>query len=277
MAVWAIGDIQGCYDSFRELLDKIHFNPAHDQLWIAGDLVNRGDKSLEVLNYLYSIKDSIKIVLGNHDILLIAAYYGVKKSNKTLDPILHAPNVEELIGWLRHQPFLHWDYHLGYTMAHAGISPQFDFGMAISYAKRIEKRLRSRSVKAWLKNMFKNSSSQFNSEASSQDMDKYILGSFTRMRFCEDNGELDFKQKGKPTEFKVFKRGLKPWFACPTRKYIGMKIVFGHWSTLGFYYDSNVLALDTGCLWGRKLTAARIDLREPIIIQVGCQAKQNPS
>ncbi|HHS92115.1 MAG TPA: fructose-bisphosphatase class III, partial [Campylobacterales bacterium] len=114
MAVWAIGDIQGCFDSFQELLDKINFNPNQDELWIAGDLVNRGDKSLETLNYLYSIKDSVKIVLGNHDISLIAAYLGVKKSNETIEPILNAPNVDELIDWLRHQKFFHWDFKLGY-------------------------------------------------------------------------------------------------------------------------------------------------------------------
>ena len=274
MAVWAVGDIQGCFDSFQELLAKIKFDPKVDELWVAGDLVNRGDKSLETLNYLYSIKESIKIVLGNHDIALISAYAGVKKSNKTIQPILDAPNADELIDWLRHQPFLHWDFKLGYCMAHAGISPQFDFGMAIRYASRIEKKLQGRNYKAWLKHMFKVSSNKFSPKASSMDIDKYILSSFIAMRFCEDDGRLDFKQKGAPSEYKIFKKGLKPWFACPTRRSTTLKIVFGHWSTLGYYQDSNVLSLDTGCLWGRALTAARIDLDEAIIVQVDCEAKQ---
>lgn len=274
MAVWAVGDIQGCFDSFQALLKKINFDPKKDELWVAGDLVNRGDKSLETLNYLYSIKDSIKVVLGNHDIALIAAYAGVKKSNETIQPILDAPNASELIHWLRHQAFFHWDFSLGYCMAHAGISPQFDFGMARTHASRIEKKLQGRNYKAWLKHMFKKSSNKFNAKASSLEIEKYILSSFTAMRFCEDDGRLDFKQKGKPTEYKVSKKGLKPWFACPTRRSTSLKIVFGHWSTLGYYQDSNVLALDTGCLWGKALTVARLDTKEPIIVQVQCEAKQ---
>ncbi len=274
MAVWAVGDIQGCFDSFQELMAKIKFDPKVDELWLAGDLVNRGDKSLETLNYLYSIRDSIKVVLGNHDVSLIAVYAGVKKSNETIQPILDAPNVDELIDWLRHQPFLHWDFKLGYCMAHAGISPQFDLGMAIRYASRIEKKLQGQNYKAWLKHMYKVSSNKFSPKASSMDIDKYILSAFTAMRFCEDDGRLDFKQKGPPTEYKVFKKGLKPWFACPTRRSTTLKIVFGHWSTLGYYQDSNVLALDTGCLWGRALTSARLDVDEPIIVQVKCEAKQ---
>ena len=276
MAVWAIGDIQGCFDSFQELMKKINFDPEVDTLWVAGDLVNRGDKSLETLNYLYAIKDSIKVILGNHDIALIAAYAGVKKSNATIQPILDAPNASELIHWLRHQPFFHWDFKLGYCMAHAGISPQFDFGMATTHAKRIEKKLQGRNYKAWLKHMFKKSSNKFNAKASSLDIEKYILSSFTAMRFCEDDGRLDFKQKGAPTEYKVLKKGLKPWFACPTRRSTSLKIVFGHWSTMGYYQDSNVLALDTGCLWGGALSVARLDTTEPIIVQVSCAAKQNP-
>ena len=141
MAVWAIGDIQGCYKSFMELLEKIAFNPTQDRLWIAGDLVNRGEGSLETLEYLYSIKESVDIILGNHDITLIAAYYGIKKSNPTIDPILESPEAEKLINWLRGQKFLHVDYQLGFCMSHAGISPEFYLGMALKYSKRIEEKL----------------------------------------------------------------------------------------------------------------------------------------
>ena len=282
MAVWAIGDIQGCFDSFQKILKKVKFDPKVDTLWVAGDLVNRGDKSLETLNYLYSIRDSIKVVLGNHDIALISAYAGVKKSNPTIQPILDAPNVKELINWLRHQPFIHWDYKLGYAMAHAGISPQFDFGMSISYASRIEKKLQGRNYKAWLKHMKKISSNKFNSKARPLDIEKYILSSFISMRFCEKDGKLDFKQKGSPTVTKGVYKGLYPWFACPTRRSFPLKIVFGHWSTLvndspmNYYHDSNVLGLDTGCLWGNKLTMARLDTEEPVMIQMECKGCQKP-
>jgi len=249
MAVWAIGDIQGCYKSFRELLVKIDFNPKHDRLWIAGDLVNRGEGSLETLEYLYSIRDSIEVVLGNHDITLIAAYYGIKKSNPTIDPILASPDAQKLIDWLRGQKFLHVDYQLGYCMAHAGISPEFDLGMALRYAERIEERLGRDDVEIWLKAMFKHGVNRFDRDSSSIDIDRYIVSAFTDA---------------------LRKKGLKPWFECDNRKDIDLKIIFGHWSTLGFYHDDNVLSLDTGCLWGGSLTAARIDSDEVDIVSVEC-------
>lgn len=278
MAVWAIGDIQGCFDSFQKILKEVNFNPQVDELWVVGDLVNRGDKSLETLNYLYSIRDSIKVVLGNHDIALISAYAGIKKSNPTIQPILDAPNAKELIDWLRHQPFLHWDYKLGYAMAHAGISPQFDFGMAIAYAGRIEKKLQGRHYKAWLKYMTKISSNKFNASAKPLDIEKYILSSFISMRFCEDDGTLELKQKGSAKSIRHFYKKLHPWFTCPSRRNIPLKIVFGHWSTLieetplEYYEDGLVLGLDTGCLWGKKMTMARLDLEVPLIVQIDCPA-----
>ena len=275
MAVWAIGDIQGCYKSFRELLTKIDFNPEKDKLWVAGDLVNRGEDSLETLYYLYSIRDRVEIVLGNHDITLIAAYYGIKKSNPTIDPILASPDVEKLIGWLREQKFLHVDYQLGYCMSHAGISPEFDLGMAMIYAKRIEERLKRDDVEIWLKAMFKNGVNRFDRDSSSIDIDRYIVSAFTRMRYCYGDHRLDFDQKGTPTDA-LREKGLKPWFECDNRKDIDLKIIFGHWSTLGFYHDNNVLSLDTGCLWGGKLTAARIDASKIEVVSIDCKATQEP-
>jgi len=271
MAVWAVGDIQGCHSSFMELLAKIAFNPEHDKLWVAGDLVNRGEGSLETLEYLYSIRESVEIVLGNHDITLIAAYYGIKKSNPTIDPILLSDKAEELIDWLRGQKFLHVDYQLGYCMAHAGISPEFDLGMALRYAKRIEEKLQGSEAKHWLKQMFKHGIDRFNRKSSHVDIDRYIVSTFTRMRFCYGDHRLDFDQKGTPTDA-LREKGLKPWFECDNRKEIDLKIIFGHWSTLGFYHDENVLSLDTGCLWGGTLTAARIDSDEVEIVSVECDA-----
>ena len=276
MAVWAIGDIQGCYKSFRELLDKIVFDPEVDKLWIAGDLVNRGEGSLETLEYLYSIQDSVEIILGNHDITLIAAYYGIKKSNPTIDPILISPNASKLINWLRGQEFLHVDYKLGFCMAHAGISPEFDLGMALKYSKRIEEKLQGDDVEVWLKAMFKHGIDRFNRESSCIDIDRYIVSAFTRMRYCYGDHRLDFDQKGAPTDL-LREKGLKPWFECTNRKDIELKIIFGHWSTLGFYHDEYVLSLDTGCLWGGELTAARIDGDEVEIVSVECKAAQEPT
>ena len=272
MAVWAIGDIQGCYKSFRELLEKIDFNPTQDKLWIAGDLVNRGEGSLETLEYLYSIKENVEIILGNHDITLIAAYYGIKKSNPSIDPILESPEAKKLIDWLRGQKFLHVDYQLGYCMAHAGISPEFDLGMALSHAQRVEEKLQSDDVEVWLKQMFKSGVDRFNRDASLIDIDHYIVSAFTRMRFCYGDYRLDFDQKGAPTD-ELREKGLKPWFECQDRKDIDLRIIIGHWSTLGFYEDEHVLALDTGCLWGGKLTAARIDSDEVQIVSIDCEKK----
>ena len=272
MAVWAIGDIQGCYKSFRTLLEKINFDASQDKLWVAGDLVNRGEGSLETLEYLYSIKESVEIILGNHDITLIAAYYGIKKSNPSIDPILESPEAKKLIDWLRGQKFLHVDYQLGYCMAHAGISPEFDLGMAMMYAKGVEEKLQSDQASIWLEQMFKKGSNRFNRDASLIDIDRYIVSAFTRMRFCDGDHRLDFDQKGPPTD-ELREKGLKPWFECNDRKDIDLRIIIGHWSTLGFYEDEHVLALDTGCLWGGKLTAARIDSDEVEIVSVDCEKK----
>jgi len=148
--IWAIGDIQGCYDAFMRLLEEIDFDPEQDRLWIAGDLVNRGNGSLEVLEYLYAIRDRIDVVLGNHDITLLAIYWGLKKSNPTLDPVLASPDADRLIGWLRAQPFVHYDKKLGYVMVHAGIPPAFDLETALHFSRKLQEKLQSDKAAKWL-------------------------------------------------------------------------------------------------------------------------------
>ena len=269
--VWAIGDIQGCYKHLRALLDKIEFDPKRDKLWIAGDLVNRGEDSLETLRYLYKIRKSIVVVLGNHDIALIAAYIGLKKSNSSIDPIMNAPDAPKLIKWLRLQKFFYIDDDLGYCMSHAGISPQFDLKMAIDSAKKIEKKLHSDAYGGWIASMFEKGMDHFDVTASEIEKERYILSSFIRMRFCYDDGRLEFKQKGAPDPLLVEQRGLKPWFVCPVRKKIKSKIIFGHWSTLGYYNDSEVCCLDTGCVWDGVMTAMRLDGKKEEVVQVKCE------
>ena len=268
--VWAIGDIQGCYRPLRALLKEIDFDPGRDTLWLAGDLVNRGKESLETLRYLYSIRKSLVVVLGNHDITLLAAYLGLKKSNPSIDPILEAPDAGKLVGWLRSQKFLHLDFEMGYCMSHAGISPEFDLGMASHYAKRLEKRLHSKKYKEWLASMFDRSIDRFDLRADEVELERYMLASFIRMRFCYSDGRLEFGQKGAPDPMLAEQEGLQPWFSCPSRKEIELKIVFGHWSTLGLYRDPHVCCLDTGCVWGRSLTAMRLDSGNEEIVQVLC-------
>ncbi len=263
---WAIGDIQGCFDNFQALLKKIEFDPKKDKLWLVGDLVNRGPKSLEVLEYLYEIKESCKIVLGNHDISLIAAYYGLKKANPTILPILESKNAKKLIDWLRGLPFMHLDYKLGYVMAHAGIAPQFDIGMAIYYNNLLQKELSGPNAKEWLKKMLKKQTTKFHPNSDIIEEERYALSSFIAMRFCYADGTLDFKQKGSP--FKLKNKELYPWFDCPHRKKLDLKVVFGHWSTLGFLNREDILALDTGCVWGKELSA--FDLENNKLVQISC-------
>ena len=248
---WAIGDLQGCFSSFMELLREIEFNPSTDKLWLAGDLVNRGKGSLETIEYIYEHQNSIVSVLGNHDISLIAAYFGLKASNETLDPILNSPRVNELVGWLRKQKIFHRDTSLGYCMAHAGIAPNFTINDAIYYANSIENHLRADSgAKDWLKGMMQ-TPKKIKFGTTPKENEIFALSSFLRMRYCFEDGSLEMTQKGSPSETK----GLVPWFLHSKRKEIKEKIIFGHWSTLGFYQDQNVTALDTGCVWGGRLSA----------------------
>jgi bis(5'-nucleosyl)-tetraphosphatase (symmetrical) len=267
--IWAIGDIQGCFDDFLALLRAVEFDPRYDRLWIAGDLVNRGHGSLETLGYLYAMRDRVQIVLGNHDLTLIAAYYGFKKSNETIDPVLSSPRVDELIGWLRQQPFLHCDAELGYCMAHAGISPMFALDQAQKYARRVEEKLQGNEAKKWLKKMYQKGSGRFEPDADETTLDRYIVNSFTRMRFCDEaSGVLDFDQKGVPSK-KLKKQGLVPWYECDVRKPLSYRVVFGHWSTLGYVENKEVVSLDTGCVWQGKMTAKLLN-GNGRIVQVNC-------
>lgn len=246
---WAIGDLQGCFGSFMKLLDKIEFNKQKDMIWLVGDLVNRGEDSLKTLEYVYANKKNFRVVLGNHDISLIAAYYGIKKGNSTIETILKSPNAQELIEWLKAQPFLHIDEKLGYCMAHAGISPLFDIDEAKKWANLIFDKLNSDGYIDFLKKITKTKLETISYKDGNDEL--YALSSFIAMRYCFDDGTFELKEKGRYSDNNM----LKPWFKIENRKYIPYKIIFGHWSTLGFYKDKNVVATDTGCVWGGKLTA----------------------
>ena len=268
MAIYAIGDIQGCYDPFRRLLDKIQFSPEKDTLWIAGDLVNRGKQSLEVLRFIKNLDKAAVSVLGNHDISLIASHYGLFKPNPTLKPIFSAPDREELINWLRNRPFLHVDKKRGYCMAHAGISPFWTIKKAIACAKEIQIPLRGKQPDRWLKEIYGNTPTKWNDDLQSYERHRYILNSFVRMRYSKQKGALDFHLKKNPFEINDKSPNLIPWFQCPIRKPLPLKVIFGHWSSLGFYQDENVIALDTGCVWHHRLTA--LQLNKEITTSVEC-------
>jgi len=263
--VWAIGDIQGCHGALMRLLKKIDFDPSQDRLWIAGDLVNRGESSLEVLEYLYSIRDRVNVVLGNHDITLLAVHWGLKKSNPTLDPILNSPRSDELIAWVRTLPFVHYDESFGYVMAHAGIPPAFDLETALSFSQKLQVKLQSDKAAKWLDKKMLGGAHTFDKKKKN----RFAINAFTRMRFCDAKGRLDFDQKGAPSK-KTYRTGLYPWFEIKDRKPLGAKVIFGHWSTLGYIENEEVICLDTGCVWQGKMTAKRIDIPDGGIVQIDC-------
>ena len=273
MSIYAIGDIQGCYDELRRLLDVLDFDPGKDQLWLVGDLVNRGPKSLETLRFVKQLGSAAVTVLGNHDLHLIATVVSMGKSGKkdTIGDILRAPDCQELIHWLRHQ---HLFYHnKQYCMLHAGLPPQWDFALTVKMAREIEQAIRGPDYERVFRTMYGNKPSVWSRDMAKIDRLRFAINCFTRMRYCTADGVLEFSQKGTPGSQP---ENLLPWFAVPGRKSLNMKIIFGHWSTLGFFQDNNCFSIDTGCLWGGQLTALKLDeMTERISID--CRASSNPA
>ena len=275
MAIYAIGDIQGCFDELQQLLQLINFDQAKDRLWFCGDLVNRGPKSLETLRFVKGLGDRAVTVLGNHDLHLLAKAEGFGKqlAKDTLDPILNAPDKDELMHWLRHQPLLHHDAELGYTMVHAGLSPQWDLATAKACANKLESKLRSDEYHEFIQDMYGNKPDHWSDDHDHIDRLRFITNVFTRTRFCYPDGRLELKAKGAPG---TQKKGTLPWFDVPGRKTANERIVFGHWSTLGVALRNNTLALDGGCLWGGRLVAVRLDLAEPEWSTIECKGVCRP-
>ena len=269
MAIYAIGDLQGCLTPLQKLLDKIRFDPAHDRLWFTGDLVNRGSHSLETLRFVTRLGSRAISVLGNHDLNLLAVSEGRRKtkSRDTLQEILDAPDSAELLQWLRHLPLLHHDAALGYTLIHAGLPPQWDLETAQALAKKTEMLLRASRYHEMLNIMYGDYPDIWSETFTEHEQFRFVTNCFTRLRFCDIHGKLAITQKGAPgTQTK----GLMPWFEHPNRKSAHLKIIFGHWSALGIHITKNIFALDSGCVWGGKLTALRIDTPEPSLVSVDC-------
>ncbi len=275
MATYAIGDIQGCFDELQQLLLQLKFDQSSDRLWFCGDLVNRGPKSLETLRFVKGLGDRAVTVLGNHDLHLLAKAEGFGKQLKqdTLDEILNAPDRGELMHWLRHQPLLHHDRDLGYSMVHAGLPPQWDLAMALSCARELENKLRSDDYREFIQVMYGNQPDCWSSELEGVDRWRFIANVFTRLRFCYADGRLELKAKGKPG---MQKQGTMPWFEVPGRKMQNERVVFGHWSTLGIGERDNALSLDGGCLWGGQLVAVRLDVDVPQWSTLNCDGACQP-
>ena len=257
MTTYAVGDIHGCYDPFRRLMDKISFDPGKDRLWVTGDMVNRGPDSLATLRFLKSLGNACVAVLGNHDLHLLAVDAGLRKPGKgdTLNQILMAPDREALIEWLRFRPFLHHSKKKDITMVHAGIPPIWTLKKASFYARKLERGLQRNNYHKLLKTLF-NVKKPVDWEEASDRKKKLRLAAtyFTRMRFCDEYGRLDLDNKSdRPNE------GYAPWYNYDHAPVAGRTLVFGHWAALaGETGLPNVHALDTGCVWGKYLTAMNL-------------------
>lgn len=271
MAVYAIGDVQGCYDALRRLLDRLRYDDRDDRLWFAGDLVNRGPQSLDVLRFVKSLNAGVT-VLGNHDLHLLAVASGQApvRRRDTLDDILAAPDRDELLAWLRQRPLLHYDPDLGYAMVHAGLLPQWTLDQARALAVETQDLVARSDRNALFTHMYGDTPDHWDERLSGWARTRLVINAFTRLRYCDREGRLDLRPKMAPGSQPEH---LMPWFAVPQRRSVGTPIVFGHWSTLGVWHGNGVIGLDSGCVWGGRLTAVRLD-GEPQFEAVACAARQ---
>jgi bis(5'-nucleosyl)-tetraphosphatase (symmetrical) len=252
--IYAVGDIQGCAPSLKALVKKL---PAQSKMIFLGDLVNRGPDSLGTLRYLKKLQEEkrIECILGNHDLHLLAVDAGIRKTKglDTVQPILDAPDRAELMNWLRHRPMALSNGKV--LTVHAGILPQWDLQQTIECAQEVEKVLRKKSYKDFLANMYGNTPNKWSNSLKGYERLRVITNALTRIRFCTPTGAMEFESK---EGFEDGPKGYIPWFKTPKRKTQDTLIYFGHWSTLGLLQQGNVIGLDTGCVWGGKLTAMEI-------------------
>lgn len=259
MAIYAIGDLQGCYHSFSNLLAKVAFNPSKDRLWLVGDLINRGPHSLEVLRWMRAHAHAVTVVLGNHDLHALAVFEGFVEQhrNDTLAELFAAPDRDDLMDWLRLQPLAHAEG--GHLMVHAGLLPQWDAATARILAAEVETVLHGPDYRNFLSQMYGNQPDIWDDKLSGMSRLRIITNALTRLRVCSPEGRMDFRYKG---ELKDMPQGLLPWFEIKTRKSRKDSLIVGHWSALGLVARKRLVALDTGCLWGRKLSAIRLEDRK---------------
>jgi bis(5'-nucleosyl)-tetraphosphatase (symmetrical) len=273
MATYVIGDIQGCLDDLKRLTDSLRFDPSQDKLWFTGDIVNRGPDSLGSLQFVRELGGAAITVLGNHDLHTLAVAHGTFRAHKsdTIEDILSSPDRDAVLDWLRQQPLLHHDSDLNVTLVHAGLPPQWDLEVARNCAHEVENMLRSDNYIDFLKVMYGNEPDTWVSSLEGMDRLRFITNCFTRLRFCNNDGKLDLTYKHAPGGQP---EGYKPWFEIVGRRNTDTRVVFGHWSTLGRVHTNNITSLDTGCLWGGKLTAWCIE--EDRFIEVDCPGYKKP-
>jgi bis(5'-nucleosyl)-tetraphosphatase (symmetrical) len=260
---YAIGDIQGCHEELQRLLERIRFDPASDRLWFTGDLVNRGPGSLEVLRLVHSLDACSVVVLGNHDLHLLALAEGNQRHAKkgTLEAVLAAPDRDALLHWLRHRPLMHHDPRRGFAMVHAGLPPQWSLAEALARAREVEDALRGAHYRDLLLGMYGDEPARWSPDLAGIDRLRFCVNCLTRLRYCRDDGTLALREKG---TLATRPAALHPWFQCPGRRSASERIVFGHWSALGYWARDNVWGIDSGCLWGGSLTALRLRRKRPM-------------
>lgn len=265
MTTYAVGDIQGCFEPLQRLLAKVGFTAGRDDLWVAGDLVNRGPASLETLRFIRGLGDAARVVLGNHDLHLLAASVGAKKLSKkdTLEAILKAPDREQLLTWLRHQPLMHRDG--AWVMSHAGVPHIWSAERAAERAQEVHESLSSDAYPSFLKQMYGNEPARWRDDLQGGERLRVITNYFTRMRFLRPNGRLDLKAKD---GLASAPSGTQAWFLYPRKnKDAGARFLFGHWAALdGRTYRDHAIALDTGCVWGGHLTLLDLSTNEKVSV-----------
>ncbi|HEX5357538.1 MAG TPA: symmetrical bis(5'-nucleosyl)-tetraphosphatase [Aquabacterium sp.] len=271
--IYLVGDLQGCCNPFERLLQTIDFSPSRDHVYVLGDLVNRGPDSLGVLRRLRELDNAATCLLGNHDLHLLAVAHGVRKPHRsdTLDEILHAPDREDWLNWIR-QRRLAVHAH-GWLMVHAGVVPQWDAAQTVALAAEVEAMLAGPDVGEFLTRMYGNEPDKWREGLQGVPRWRCVVNSLTRLRFCSVDGTMEFATKegagGAP-------EGFMPWFEVPGRRTAGTPVAFGHWSTLGLINRDDLLSLDTGCVWGGQLTAVRVDGATRELIQIDCPQAQKP-
>ncbi len=279
MAIYAIGDVQGCYDELKELLTHIKFKSDRDQLWFCGDIVNRGPKSLKTLRFIRSLEDNANTVLGNHDLHLLATAYDHRKPGRkdTLDKILLAKDSEELLDWLRHRPLAIHNKKKDVTLFHAGIHPGWSIKKTLKLANEVEQILQSDKHINFYKNMYGDKPTTWNDSLSGWPRYRFITNILTRLRYCDKLGRPALDAKGAPGSQA---KHLMPWYEVPNRKSKNDTLIFGHWSTLphaGRKAINNTYAIDSGCLWGGYLTAMKVGKKKVKYTRMNCPGAQKPT
>jgi len=258
MSTFAIGDLQGCYDELMDLLNEVNFDSAKDMLWFTGDLVNRGPQSLRCLRFVKSLGAQAITVLGNHDLHLLAIIYGIRKRSPkdTLDDILDAPDLDELTQWLRQQPLIHTDEQLGFTLAHAGVYPLWTLETAHTLADEIQQLLPDDAFIDFLPYMYGNEPAAWHDVSSDNERWRFVINAFTRMRYCQSDGSLEFSSNGPPA---TASDTLMPWYQVPNRVSLATTVVFGHWSSHPGIAPACIIPTDRGCVWGGPQTAYHLE------------------